>query len=124
MSALETIVEQGEEALVHHWDSGGPGAGGGIECVYCYDGRFAVANSEFENEGPFGSLNEAIEQTDVLFITDASSRIECDTLSVTEILRLLKIDVGSGTPSLDINGTTCEFDTNAEKYMPQEAERT
>lgn len=122
MTGVEEIVEQGKAVLFHHWDSEGPGIGAGIELVFQHKGRFAVYSEDDGSTGPFDSLTEAIEQTDVLGVTEASTRIECKSLSVTQILDFLKMYCDGDQPLLDINGTICEFDSDAEHYRPRKGE--
>ncbi|MDF1845502.1 MAG: hypothetical protein P1U77_29180 [Rubripirellula sp.] len=123
MSAVERIVKLGRIVLFHHWDSGGPGIGAGVELVFSHDGKFAVHSEDDGSFGPFDSLTEAIEQTDVLGLTEASTRIEGESLAVIQILDLLKMYCDGDQPLLDVNGTTCEFDSDAEHYRPREVDR-
>ena len=116
MPNTDDIINQGKIALTHCWDSGGPGAGAGEEQVYRLGEQYAVA-SEIEGPlGPFQSLHEAIEQTDVLSITDASESIDCDELSIAQILELLQLHYHGDEPCLDINGHRCVYDSSAGRY--------
>ena len=110
MPSATKIIRSGEVVLSYKWDSGGPGAGAGVEHVFCHEGKFAVA-SEYEGAlGPFDSLIKAIEETQILSISDAAKSIECDSLSVSQIINLLQLYCDGCEPVMDINGKTCEFD--------------
>lgn len=113
MPTADEIIERGKIALTHNWDSGGPGAEAGAEQIYRLGEHCAVSS---EAEGPldlFQSLLEAIEQTDILIITDASKSIDCGELSIGQILDLLLVQYQSDGPSLDINGHRCVYDMTA-----------
>jgi len=116
MPSADEIIDQGKIALTHCWDSGGPGAGAGEEQVYRLGERYAVASEMAGPLGPFQSLHEAIEQADVLCITDASKSIDCDELSTGQIIDLLQVHYHGEEPALDINGHRCVYDSGAGKY--------
>ena len=62
MEAIEeTITDEGEIVASHSWDSGGPGAGAGVDLVYRFRGIF-IGSSDLGLDGPFGSLGEAVER--------------------------------------------------------------
>lgn len=116
MPAPSKITRQGEVVLSYYWDSGGPGAGAGVEQVFCLEGYYAVA-SEYEGLlGPFDSLIQAIEETKILSIGDSGERIECASLSVAQIIDLLQMYCSGKEPILHINGQTCEFDSDIGCY--------
>ena len=122
MPNAEKIIKHGKAVLSYYWDSGGPGAGAGVEQVFCFKERYAVA-SEYEGSlGPFDSLLQAIEKTNILSISDASERIECESLSVAQIIDLLQMYCDGDEPVLDINGQACEFDPGTGCYR-QTADR-
>ena len=116
MPSADDIIDQGKIALTHCWDSGGPGAGAGEEQVYRLGEHYAVASEMAGPLGPFQSLHEAIGQTDVLCITDASKTIDCDELSTGQIIDLLQVHYHGEEPALDINGHRCVYDSGAGKY--------
>ncbi len=110
MPTPEKIIKRGKVVLSYYWDSGGPGAGAGVEQAFCFEESYAVA-SEYEGPlGPFDSLLQAIEQTNILSISGASEKIECESLSVAQIIDLLQMYCNEDEPVLDINGQVCEFD--------------
>ena len=109
MPSADKIIDQGKIALTHCWDSGGPGAGAGEEQIYRLGEHYAVASEMAGPLGPFQSLHEAIEQADVLCITDASKSIDCDELSTGQIIDLLQVHYHGEEPALDINGHRCVF---------------
>ncbi len=120
MPSASKIIKNGKVVLSYNWDTRGPGAGAGVEQIFCLKGKFAVA-SEYEGAlGPFDSLINAIEQTQVLCITDAGESIECDSLSVSQIIDLLQLCCVGYEPVMDINGQTCEFDPVAQCYRTRE----
>jgi len=116
MPNADDIIDRGKIALTHCWDSGGPGAGAGEEQVYRLGEHYAVASEMEAPLGPFQSLHEAIEQTDVLCITDASKSIDCGELSTGQIIDLLQVHYHEDEPSLDINGHRCVYDSRTGKY--------
>ena len=116
MPTPEKIIKHGKVVLSYYWDSGGPGAGAGIEQAFCFEESYAVASEYDGPQGPFDSLLQAIEQTKILSISDASERIECDLLSVAEIIDLLEMYCSGDEPVLDINGQVCEFDRETGCY--------
>ncbi|MDB4634108.1 hypothetical protein OAG76_01755 [Rubripirellula sp.] len=116
MPNAEKIIKHGTAVLSYFWDSGGPGAGAGVEQVFYFKEHYAVA-SEYEGPlGPFESLVDAIEQTTILSIGDASEKIECDSLSVTQIIDLLHMYCSGNEPVLEINGQVCKFDPKTGCY--------
>ena len=119
MPKAEKIVKAGKVVLSYSWDSGGFRYG--IEQVFCLEGLYAV-DSDLEGAlGPFESLLEAIDQTDVLSISDAGESIECDELTVSQIIDALQPIFDGNGPILEINGTTCEFDAESQHYFAREA---
>ena len=116
MPTAAKIIKRGEVVLSYYWDSGGPGAGAGVEQIFCFEGCYAVA-SEYEGLlGPFDSLIQAIEETKILSIGDSGERIECASLSVAQIIDLLHMYCSGNEPILLINGQTCEFDPDIRCY--------
>ena len=71
-----------------------------IEQVFCLGGLHAV-DSDLENAlSLFESLLEAIDQTDVLSISDAGESIECDELNVSQIIDAFQIIFDANGPVL------------------------
>jgi hypothetical protein len=54
----DTIVEDGRVVGTLDWDSGAPGPGAGIVCVYFYGGAFYADDENFKL-GPFNTFFQA-----------------------------------------------------------------
>jgi hypothetical protein len=90
-SLVDRIVEKGKAVFSHDWDSGGPGAGAGSETVYRWRGKFAIGSEVYENPGPFGSLDEALEELgNLLTVTGATTDIWCSLLTAEELAKRLQ----------------------------------
>jgi hypothetical protein len=86
------IISEGELVFSHEWDSGGPGAGAGVEQVYHWNGQFAIFSADLGNSGPFATLDEALADQDLLMVTSATTRIDCSLLTAKELARRLQCD--------------------------------
>jgi len=74
---LDVLTEEGEVVFTHEWDSGGPGIGGGVECIYELAGRFYYPCEHCPDMiGPYDSLNEAVESDQLLTVNSATKVIE------------------------------------------------
>ncbi len=72
---LYVLHDEGEVVFRHEWDSGGPGAGAGAECVYELAGRFYYPCDWAGLYGPYDTLDEAV-RGDLLMVNEASTLIE------------------------------------------------
>ena len=68
------VSSEGEELLSHHWDSGGPGAGAGVDTLYEYKGKYYVSHDAGIDK--FDDPMEAIFHHDLLGDTDATTSIQ------------------------------------------------
>ena len=68
------VIYEGEELLSHHWDSGGPGAGAGVDTLYEYKGKYYVSHDAGIDK--FDDPMEAIFHHDLLGDTDATTSIQ------------------------------------------------
>ena len=85
MEAIEeTIMEEGEIVASHSWNSGGPGAGAGVDVIYQFRGVF-LASSDFGLDGPFESFQEAARAMDLLSINETTENILVDYTSAKRL---------------------------------------
>jgi uncharacterized protein (TIGR02996 family) len=85
----EYIIEEGEMVYELEWDSGGPGAGAGVNSVHHWKGKY-VSSSDNGHEGPFNSLDEALEEDDgLLCVNSATGCINSSVMSAKEIAKRL-----------------------------------
>lgn len=117
MATLGKIIEEGKIVLSHQWDSGGPGAGADAINIYRLGDQYATISDQEEHLGPYETLAGAITESDALSVTDASTSIESEEMSVEEILESLKCFCEDDPPSLTVNGSTCEYDAGADCYI-------
>lgn len=87
--ALPNDVEGGETVLSVGWDSNGPGGSGAI-WVICWQGLYFCTSSDDDSEGPFESLDEALQ---VEWFSNPSFRPEIDS-EVIPLKRLKRIALG------------------------------
>jgi len=98
----ELIAEQGTTVFRLRWDSGGPGAGAGEECVDVFRGLYWPCSSNEGYYGPFETLEEAINQ-DCGCVTGATRYIECAELTAAQLIPLLHV-AGAPEHPFKING--------------------
>lgn len=58
--ALPNDVESGTTVLSLGWDSNGPGGSGAI-WITCWEDLYFCSSSDYDSEGPFDSLDEALQ---------------------------------------------------------------
>lgn len=105
---LQEIVESGDCVYALCWDSGAPGAGAGQESVHHLDGRYVYASVDLGVEGPYRSLEEAIERhNQLVIITSAVTAVESSQRSDAELLPLLR-PTESGL-AISINGNLWQW---------------
>lgn len=101
----DTIIEQGEEVYQLFWDSGGPGAGADSECIYRYMGKYYPILSFDDDTQPYGTLEEALIESEINSITDAVEEIRSTELATSELVNILKF-IGEDARNILINGET------------------
>jgi hypothetical protein len=65
-------------------------------------GQYAVSSADYGPAGPFGSLDEALEDRELLHVTDATVEIACSLLTAQELAARLT-EGGEGLP-VRVNG--------------------
>lgn len=70
----EYIPEHAELVAQLHWDSGGPGAGAGVSCVYRAFGAFYVSD-DFGLSEPYQDYEHAVRHHGIYTVNDATTRI-------------------------------------------------
>ena len=73
----ERIITEGDVVAAHYWDSGSPGAGAGVISIYFFEDLFFSFDGE-EFDGPYESLSQAAEASNLLKVTAATERIWMD----------------------------------------------
>lgn len=101
----ERLVEEEKPVYSVYWDSGAPGAGADSEHVYRWGAGYIVLFSDGEDETVYPSLREAVEKTDLNYVTEATQEIHSPEMSSEEIAGLLRTD-GEGSRRVLINGET------------------
>jgi len=86
---IEQILRKGKVVFSHDWNSGGPGAGAGSEQVRFWNGMYAVHSLDSGNAGPFASLDEGLQEQDLLEVTNATTAIHCSMLSAKDLAKRL-----------------------------------
>jgi hypothetical protein len=112
---VEQIIEKGKEVFSHDWDSGGPFAGADSEKVFRWKGKFAVCSDSSGNDGPFSTLEEALESQDLLQVTGATTCIVCTMLTPEELAKRLECDEEDGY-RIGINGEAWVYKAKAGKF--------
>jgi hypothetical protein len=100
---LSMVVEEGKEVYSIEWDSGG--GGGGPDWVAEFGGYY-WARTDMGIEGPYDSAEEALSESNMLMITDATGSIKTSLWPTEELAKQLKIveDVDMEDHEIDING--------------------
>lgn len=77
---LDELIENGQEVFRMEWDSGGAGAGAGMEQILMYRWRYYFISSDLEEEEIPGypSLEEALEEGGLLEISEAVTAISSE----------------------------------------------
>ena len=73
----ENIIEEGEIAATHSWESDNPGAGAGMTLIYRFRELFFTSD-DFGINGPYEGFTEAAEAIDLLTVTETTERIWVD----------------------------------------------
>ena len=84
------ILENGEEVYSLYYDGNSPGCSGGSS-VYQRQDKFAVSSSDDCQQGPFNTLDEALDANELmLHVTEVTTDVSCTMLTTQELLRKLK----------------------------------
>jgi len=105
----EKVVSEGKVVFEHGWDSGGPGAGAGIERVLAYKGRFWYSSLDYGVQGPYDALLDTVLKHGLLTVTSATTEISSTVLSTAELVLRLE----SEFKDMD----RVEFTVNCDTYV-------
>jgi hypothetical protein len=83
------ILEKGDEVFSLVWDGGAPGLSGGF-WISAWNGKFALGSTDHCDPGPYDSLGEALDSSELLLVSSATASIDCDLLSATELAQRLE----------------------------------
>jgi hypothetical protein len=106
--AAEKIVAQGELVYSHAYDRGEPGRAG-CDRVHRLDGRFATWTLDDGVQGPFYSLEEALGETDMGFVSRFCTAITAPELSAEQAAALLYGETQVDGHRFRINGEEWEY---------------
>jgi hypothetical protein len=112
---VDRIIDKGEEVFSLNWDSGGPGSGGGCESVYHWKGKFAFFSLDFDNSGPYASLDEALQEHEqLLMVTSATESIDCTLLTTEELAKRLSCE--GDVHEIELNGEPWVYRAKAGEF--------
>lgn len=112
------VPRYGEEVFSLYWDSGGPGAGAGIESVYRFADRYLACSDTFGWSGPYDTLEDAYGS---IFVSSATKEISSSEWSDDEIIA--RMDLQGPGPELVINGTRWPLETLEHRHAQLRRER-
>lgn len=109
---LHEITENhGVEVFRFEWDSGGPGAGAGIEIVYQVGARYLASSLDLGVQGPYATLDAALgawwepsPEGRTIPVAEATVAISCWEWTEEELIMRLDLRSWNPRPSLSING--------------------
>ncbi len=84
--ALTADLQNGKDALSLGWDCESPGSSGG-HWITLWQGLYFVGSSDFEDEGPFETLEEALK-LEMFQGPTPNPSLRSEVLSLAELLRL------------------------------------
>ncbi len=58
---LTRLDQEGDIVFKLYWDSGGPGAGAGLDLIYLLDGKYWTCDDGNQVGGPYDSLRTAMD---------------------------------------------------------------
>lgn len=101
---MDELVENGQEVFRMEWDSGGAGAGAGIEQILMYRWRYYFISSDLDEEEiqSCQSLEEAVKESGLLEINEAVTAISSEWSA--EILIPMLAFTGDVETRIRING--------------------
>jgi len=106
--AAEKIVAQGTLVYSHAYDRGEPGRAG-CDRVHRLNGRFATWTLDDGVQGPFQSLEEALDETDMEFVSQFCTEITAPELSADQVVALLSSEAEVDGHRFRINGEEWEY---------------
>lgn len=100
---VDEIIENGELVFSHFWDSGGPGAGAETETIYRFQGLYYPLLSYSEGLTSYDSLADALKDSELNVVNEASEELIFPPHLAGEILPLLQY-IGEDEKVILING--------------------
>jgi hypothetical protein len=85
------LRSKGRAVWTVEWDSGGSGAGAGEEIIYELDHLYWYPSVEGGLFGPFQTLAEAVNETQLNMVNEATTCIGSPALSTAEVAALLEV---------------------------------
>jgi hypothetical protein len=107
----EIIHEKGEVVFREYWDSGGPGAGADVECIYKYREHFWRYDSDYGLSGPFYDFEDSLWD-EYIAVTSATRSIDCSEWSTEELIQKIKPKDLEDSINITINGEKWQLDPN------------
>jgi hypothetical protein len=104
---VRKIIDEGELVFSYEWDSGGPGAGACTDEIYELNNQYAISSWDPGDAGPFATLDEALQEYDLLLVTSATISIDCPVMSDEDLARILVCD--EDELKVQINGENWEY---------------
>ena len=108
----ERIIGEANPVYRVDWDSGAPGAGADAEQIFRWGDGYIVVPSEGEDETVYPTLREAIEESGLNEVLDATQEIRSSELSSEEIAALLQVREEDRSYHILINGEPWEGDSS------------
>ena len=90
---FEIFTTDAEFNLSLGWDGESPGASGGVYLCGYKEGPFIIYSSDFDDIGPFDTLDEALEEE--CFCTETPNpELSCDDLPIEKLLEIARRVIG------------------------------
>jgi hypothetical protein len=70
----DAVIEEGEVAGSHSWESDNPGAGAGMTLIYQFHGLFFTGD-DFGIDGPYEEFSDAAEAVSLLIVRKTTKEI-------------------------------------------------
>ena len=106
----DALDAEGELLFSLEWDSGGPGAGAGIECIYRLRGHYFFQSLDFGLGGPFATFEDPVEyvvgmgEDGSIPVNSATREITCSIWGVDELVQRLDLAMCEAGFDLVLNG--------------------
>ncbi len=91
---LIRLDEEGVVVFNLYWDNGAPFPGAGHEVIYLLDDKYWRRDSDNQIDGPYGSLDKALDTGPLGSATEAIHCEEYSTSQLAGILDVSALDVG------------------------------
>jgi len=107
---LDEVSRNGDEVFNLEWDSGGPGAGAGVEIVSRFRGHLFTLSPNVGLRGPWPSLEIAIrglfgyDRERPILINSATVSVSCTEWGDEELISKVNLDWPSLPARLEVNG--------------------